>query len=82
MLIDSALEVLQIRIENALRKTDQFGRILTPKEAWRQLNYSFHGFGASRNKQEKFIKKYAEDLKTKVRVSSASSVPGTSQGIR
>lgn len=58
---------MQIRIENALRKVDDFGRILTPKEAWRQVNYSFHGWGASKNKREKIIKKYVEDLKSKVR---------------
>ena len=27
------------RIENALRRTDEFGRQKTPKEAWRELNY-------------------------------------------
>ena len=27
------------RIENALRRTDEFGRQKTPKEAWRELNH-------------------------------------------
>ena len=26
-------------IENALRRTDEFGRQMTPKEAYRELNY-------------------------------------------
>ena len=53
---------------------DEFGRILTPKEAWRQLNYKFHGFGSSRNKQEKAVRKYAEELKTKKASSSVHLV--------
>lgn len=29
------------RIENALRRTDEFGRQKTPKEAWRELNHGY-----------------------------------------
>ena len=28
-------------IENALRRTDEFGRQMTPKEAYRELNYKY-----------------------------------------
>jgi len=31
------------RIENALRRTDEFGRQKTPKEAWRELNHGYDG---------------------------------------
>jgi U4/U6.U5 tri-snRNP-associated protein 1 len=36
---------------------------MTPKEAFRQLCYKFHGIKASKNKQEKRIKKYLEEQK-------------------
>jgi len=35
---------------------DEFGRKLTQKEAFRQLNYHFHGFGPGKKKQEKRLK--------------------------
>mmetsp|Transcript_2661 Transcript_2661/g.6347 ORF Transcript_2661/g.6347 Transcript_2661/m.6347 type:complete len:720 (-) Transcript_2661:993-3152(-) len=50
-------------IENALTRKDEFGRVMTPKEAFRQLCYKFHGKPASKNKQEKRIKKYLEEQK-------------------
>ncbi len=30
-------------VETALTRRDEFGRVLTPKEAYRQLCYAFHG---------------------------------------
>ncbi|KAJ8753654.1 hypothetical protein K2173_026330 [Erythroxylum novogranatense] len=50
-----------IRIE----RTDEFGRILTPKEAFRQLSHKFHGKGPGKMKQEKRMKQYLEELKLK-----------------
>ena len=50
-------------IESALTRKDEFGRVMTPKEAFRQLCYKFHGIKASKNKQEKKIKKYLEEQK-------------------
>ncbi len=35
---------------------DEFGRKVTQKEAFRQLNYAFHGIGPSKKSQEKRIK--------------------------
>jgi len=52
-------------IEAALTKRDEFGRVMTPKEAFRQLCYQFHGIQPSKNKQEKRLRKYQEDLAVK-----------------
>lgn len=49
-------------VEIALTKKDQYGRILTPKEAWRQLCHDFHGNGPSRNTQEKRAKQIKKEL--------------------
>ncbi|OMO92623.1 SART-1 protein [Corchorus olitorius] len=50
-----------IRIE----RTDEFGRIMTPKEAFRNLSHKFHGKGPGKMKQEKRMKQYQEELKLK-----------------
>ncbi|XWS10826.1 hypothetical protein CRYUN_Cryun38cG0031400 [Craigia yunnanensis] len=50
-----------IRIE----RTDEFGRIMTPKEAFRTLSHKFHGKGPGKMKQEKRMKQYQEELKLK-----------------
>ncbi|XVE63285.1 hypothetical protein DITRI_Ditri07aG0007500 [Diplodiscus trichospermus] len=50
-----------IRIE----RTDEFGRIMTPKEAFRMLSHKFHGKGPGKMKQEKRMKQYQEELKLK-----------------
>ncbi|XP_028798689.1 SART-1 family protein DOT2 [Neltuma alba] len=56
----------EIRIE----RTDEFGRILTPKEAFRLLSHKFHGKGPGKMKQEKRMKQYYEELKMKQMKSS------------
>ncbi|KAF4396880.1 hypothetical protein F8388_004848 [Cannabis sativa] len=55
-----------IRIE----RTDEFGRILTPKEAFRILSHKFHGKGPGKMKQEKRMKQFHEELKLKQMKSS------------
>ena len=45
-----------------LEYKDNFGRHLTPKEAYRQLSYKFHGVKPGRKKQEKILRKLKEDL--------------------
>ncbi|XWS10188.1 hypothetical protein CRYUN_Cryun39dG0054000 [Craigia yunnanensis] len=50
-----------IRIE----RTDEFGRIMTPGEAFRVLSHKFHGKGPGKTKQEKRIKQFQEELKLK-----------------
>ncbi|THH20732.1 hypothetical protein EW146_g681 [Bondarzewia mesenterica] len=42
---------------------DEFGRTLTPKEAWKALSHKFHGKGSGRMKTEKRLKKIAEEKK-------------------
>ncbi|GAA5943917.1 hypothetical protein JCM3775_002277 [Rhodotorula graminis] len=42
---------------------DEFGRDLTPKEAWKQLNYDFHGHGSGAKKTDKRLKKIENEKK-------------------
>ncbi|GAA6048281.1 hypothetical protein JCM3770_006518 [Rhodotorula araucariae] len=42
---------------------DEFGRDLTPKEAWKQLNYDFHGHGSGAKKTDKRLKKIENERK-------------------
>ncbi|KIJ62825.1 hypothetical protein HYDPIDRAFT_156925 [Hydnomerulius pinastri MD-312] len=42
---------------------DEFGRALTPKEAWKALSHKFHGKGSGKMKMEKRLKKIAEEKK-------------------
>jgi U4/U6.U5 tri-snRNP-associated protein 1 len=42
---------------------DEFGRVLTPKEAWKALSHRFHGKGSGHMKTEKRLKRIAEEKK-------------------
>lgn len=42
---------------------DEFGRALTPKEAWKALSHKFHGKGSGKMKTEKRLKKIADERK-------------------
>lgn len=42
---------------------DEYGRSLTPKEAWKALSHKFHGKGSGKMKTEKRLKKIAEEKK-------------------
>ncbi|KAK9090646.1 hypothetical protein Sjap_023823 [Stephania japonica] len=48
-----------------IERTDEFGRIMTPKEAFRMISHKFHGKGPGKMKQEKRMKQYQEELKLK-----------------
>eukprot|EP01103_Thecamoeba_quadrilineata_P007461 TRINITY_DN17337_c0_g1_i1.p1 TRINITY_DN17337_c0_g1~~TRINITY_DN17337_c0_g1_i1.p1 ORF type:complete len:737 (+),score=232.86 TRINITY_DN17337_c0_g1_i1:34-2211(+) len=48
-----------------LEHRDEFGRIMTPKESFRILSHRFHGKVPGKNKQEKKLRQYQEDLKRK-----------------
>ena len=48
-----------------LDKYDEFGRKMTPKEAFRDLCHKFHGIEPSKNKKEKRLKQYQEEMKQK-----------------
>ncbi|XP_037488097.1 SART-1 family protein DOT2 [Triticum dicoccoides] len=56
----------EIRIE----RMDEFGRVMTPKEAFRDLSHKFHGKGPGKMKLEKRQKKYQDDMKAKQMKSS------------
>jgi len=46
-----------------IQYTDEFGRDLTPKEAWKHLSHKFHGKGSGTNKREKLLKKIEDERK-------------------
>merc|ERR1719191_2310306 len=58
------------RIETALRRTDDYGRVLTAKEAFRELCYHFHGKHPSKNRLNKRAKQYVRDLTGKKRLTT------------
>ena len=49
-------------IETALTRKDHLGRVLTPKEAFREISYAFHGKGPSQKTLEKRKRKMNEDF--------------------
>lgn len=54
-----------IKFDFHLDKFDEFGRKMTPKEAFRDLCHKFHGIEPSKNKKEKRLKQYQEEMKQK-----------------
>jgi U4/U6.U5 tri-snRNP-associated protein 1 len=46
-----------------LKYIDDFGRSMTPKEAFKQLSHQFHGKGSGKQKHEKLLKKIEEEKK-------------------
>ena len=48
-----------------LDKYDEFGRKMTPKEAFRDLCHRFHGIEPSRTKKDKRLKAYEQEIKAK-----------------
>lgn len=48
-----------------LEYRDEYGRLLTLKEAYRQLSYRFHGQKPGKKKQDKRLKKIQEEIKAK-----------------
>lgn len=48
-----------------LDRFDEFGRKMTPKEAFRELCHRFHGIEPSKNKKDKRLKAYQEEIKAK-----------------
>ena len=68
-------------VEVALTKKDEFGRVLTPKEAFRQLSHSFHGIQPSQNTKEKRMKQIAKELAQK-RAATGSTDGGVVTGLK
>lgn len=48
---------------------DEFGRALTPKEAWKALSHKFHGKGSGKMKTEKRLQKIKEEQKKEAMIS-------------
>ncbi|KAG5545889.1 hypothetical protein RHGRI_018146 [Rhododendron griersonianum] len=48
----------------SLERRDEFGRIMTPKEAFRVDCHKFHGKGFGKRKQEKRRKRYLAELRS------------------
>ncbi|KAM3683684.1 hypothetical protein ACB094_12G165500 [Castanea mollissima] len=57
--------LIDYRKEIRIERTDEFGRIMTLKEAFRLISHKFHGKGPGKMKQEKRMKQYLEELKLK-----------------
>ncbi|KAE8077045.1 hypothetical protein FH972_015650 [Carpinus fangiana] len=57
--------LVDYRKEIRIDRRDEFGRIMTPKEAFRMISHKFHGKGPGKMKQEKRMKQYQEELKLK-----------------
>jgi U4/U6.U5 tri-snRNP-associated protein 1 len=49
----------------AIQYHDEFGNVISAKEAYKQLSHRFHGKGPGKNKEEKRLKKIAESAKMK-----------------
>ena len=45
-----------------LKYHDAFGREMTTKEAFRHLNYKFHGYGSGKGKRDKKLKAYMDSV--------------------
>ncbi|KAK7313735.1 hypothetical protein VNO77_38930 [Canavalia gladiata] len=69
-IVDDDEKEAQKKKEIRIERTDEFGRILTPKEAFRMISHKFHGKGPGKMKQEKRMKQYQEELKMKQMKSS------------
>jgi U4/U6.U5 tri-snRNP-associated protein 1 len=66
------------RPDISLSYTDEFGRQLNPKEAFKQLCFAFHGRGSGKNKTEKRLRKIQEELLQQKLAASDSSLSAMS----
>ncbi|KAH7098275.1 SART-1 protein [Auriculariales sp. MPI-PUGE-AT-0066] len=58
---------------------DEFGRALTPKEAWKALSHRFHGKMPGRMKQEKRLKRIEEEKRREAMASGDTPLNMTSR---
>ncbi|KAJ9531706.1 hypothetical protein QJQ45_021854 [Haematococcus lacustris] len=68
-------------IEAALTTKDEFGRVMTPKERFRQLNYDFHGKRPSLNKEANRLKKAGEEIARRKNATSEVAEQGEVMGL-
>jgi len=57
----------------SLQYLDEYGRPMTQKEAWRRINYNFHGIAPGRKRVEKRMKQYEEERR--IQAAAASDTP-------
>ncbi|RLN63656.1 hypothetical protein BBP00_00003972 [Phytophthora kernoviae] len=64
-----------LRIKNGVKLDyrDEFGRLLTKKEAFRMLSYKFHGHEPGKKKKEKRLKQLKEELEAQKLLSGEGS---------
>lgn len=53
------------RVELALTRRDEYGRVLTPKQAFREVSYRFHGIEPSKKSKEKIQRKVRDEMAAK-----------------
>lgn len=58
---------------------DEHGRLLTRKEAFRQLSYQFHGYGSGKRKEEKKLKQIQQE-QAQIRLASRQNTEGGAAG--
>nr|CCA20134.1 U4/U6.U5 trisnRNPassociated protein putative [Albugo laibachii Nc14] len=65
----------QLRIKNGVKLDyrDEFGRLLTKKEAFRLLSYKFHGHEPGKKRKEKRIKQLKEEITSQKLLSGEGS---------
>lgn len=66
--------------EVKLEYRDEHGRLLTRKEAFRELSYQFHGYGSGKRKQEKKLEQIARE-QAEARMASRQVGEGAAAGI-
>jgi U4/U6.U5 tri-snRNP-associated protein 1 len=64
-----------LRVKNGVKLDyrDEFGRLLTKKEAFRMLSYKFHGHEPGKKKKEKRLKQLKEELEAQKLLSGEGS---------
>jgi U4/U6.U5 tri-snRNP-associated protein 1 len=65
--------------EVKLEYRDKYGRLLTRKEAFRDLSYQFHGYGSGKRKEEKKLEQIARE-QAEARLASRQSAEGAAAG--
>jgi U4/U6.U5 tri-snRNP-associated protein 1 len=55
---------------SARHRYDQFGREMTQRELWRQLNHQFHGIKPSAKRAERELESYKRELSAKKRANA------------
>ena len=80
------LRVLEDRIGDAsdrvrLERYDEFGRVMTPKEAWRELCHRFHGKAPGKKAQAKRLRQYREE-QARLNAVSGGAVGGITEALQ